>query len=97
VLIAPSTSGDPVALTPALGPHDEVPVEAVALLAPPELLDEPPLLGGALVVELLLLPHPASAASATSAIRASTSVRSRGRSIRRSVLKSPPRFTTHLC
>jgi hypothetical protein len=67
VLIAPSTIGDPLALTPGLGPHDEV----LTLVAPPLLLLLlllllPPLedAPGALEVDELLLPHPASATSA---------------------------------
>jgi hypothetical protein len=57
--------GVPVAFTPALGPHDEVSVDALLLLEPPEdELELPPLLApGALLVLLLLLPHPARIAA----------------------------------
>jgi len=65
VLIVPRLIGEPVAATPALGPHDDVPVEALALLV--VALAVPVLLlvvaAGALLLELLLLllllPHPA--------------------------------------
>jgi hypothetical protein len=55
VLIAPSGIGVPVALTPALGPHDEVSVDAVvgALALVDELDDAAG--AAALLVELLLL------------------------------------------
>jgi hypothetical protein len=64
VSIVPMLIGVPVALTPGLGPHDEVSVDALEL---PELLDELelPLLAAGVLLELLLLPHPASAAAAT--------------------------------
>jgi hypothetical protein len=66
VSIVPMLIGDPVALTPGLGPHDDVSVEPPELLEPP-LLDElePPLLAAGVLLELLLLPHPANAAAAT--------------------------------
>jgi hypothetical protein len=62
VLIVPRSIGVPVALAPGLVPHDDVPVEALALLL--LALDEPPaaLLELALVLLLLLLllpPQPA--------------------------------------
>jgi hypothetical protein len=60
VLIVPRSIGVPVALAPGLLPHDDVPVEALALLL--LALDEPPaaLLELALVLLLLLLlPQPA--------------------------------------
>jgi hypothetical protein len=65
VSIVPMLIGEPVAFTPAFGPHDEVSLDPV--LAVVELLDElvlPPLLApGALLVLLLLLPHPARIAA----------------------------------
>jgi hypothetical protein len=79
VSIVPMLIGVPVAFTPALGPHDEVSVDA--LLELPELLDElelPPLLApGALLVLLLLLPHPARIAAPKTAASA-TNRRTRG-------------------
>jgi hypothetical protein len=72
VSIVPMLIGEPVALTPALGPHDEVSVDALVL----ELLDDelellPPLFAaGALLVLLLLLPHPASIATPKTAASA---------------------------
>jgi len=91
VLIAPNTIGDPLALTPGLGPQDEVltlPDPPLLLLLPP-LEDEPP--GGALVLDELLLPHAASATSAASETTTATAIRSRARGTSRSVLTSPPR------
>src|ERR1700722_17729614 len=62
VLIEPRLIGVPVALTPGLGPHDEVLVDAGAALA--VLLAVAELLAAAVVLALLLLlelllPHPA--------------------------------------
>jgi hypothetical protein len=61
VLIVPRSIGVPVALAPGLVPHDDVPVEALALLL--LALDEPPAalleLALVLLLELLLLPQPA--------------------------------------
>src|ERR1700759_1772228 len=73
VSIVPMLIGEPVAFTPALGPQDEVSLDDVlALLEPLDELVLPPLLAaGALLVLLLLLPHPAStAATAMTAARA---------------------------
>jgi hypothetical protein len=69
VLIEPRLIGVAVAATPGFGPHDEVLLEAL-----PDEPDEPDVLeldaalGAAaeLLLELLLLPHPTSAAAATS-------------------------------
>ena len=76
VSIVPILIGVPVALTPGLGPHDEVSVDPLL-----ELLDElelPPLLAaGALLVLLLLLPHPARIAAPKTAASA-TNRRTRG-------------------
>jgi hypothetical protein len=56
--------GVPVAFTPALGPHDEVSVDALLLEPLEDELELPPLLApGALLVLLLLLPHPARIAA----------------------------------
>jgi hypothetical protein len=69
VSMVPMLIGVPVALTPGFGPHFEVSALAPEL-EPPELLEllellpEPPLL------ELLLLPHPASSATTTAATSA---------------------------
>ncbi|HEY1511397.1 MAG TPA: hypothetical protein VGF93_20480 [Solirubrobacteraceae bacterium] len=75
VSIVPMLIGVPVALTPGLGPHDEVSVEPPELLEELELLDElePPLLAAGVLLELLLLPHPASTAAATTAAIATQS------------------------
>src|SRR5947209_1291282 len=68
VLIVPRLIGVPVAAAPGLGPHDEVLVDAVlALLEVVELAA-----GLELLVELLLLPQPASAARPTIAASAMT-------------------------
>jgi hypothetical protein len=74
VSIVPILIGVPVAFTPGLGPHEEVSVDPL-LLPPP--LDEDPPPADALLLELLLLPHPARAISATAAARATRS-RTRG-------------------
>ncbi|MGO9961744.1 MAG: hypothetical protein ACLP50_38190 [Solirubrobacteraceae bacterium] len=62
VLIVPRLIGVPVAVTPGLGPHDEVPTDADAL-AVVEALAGAALLLALLLLELLelleLLPHPA--------------------------------------
>jgi hypothetical protein len=69
VLIAPSRIVDPVAFTPGFGPHDDVLtlVEVPLLLVDPAVAApvaaDPP----AAVLELPLLPQPASATSAPSA------------------------------
>jgi hypothetical protein len=79
VSIVPILIGEPVAFTPGLGPHLDVSVDAVLL----ELLDddevELPLLlaPGALLVLLLLLPHPAKIATPRTAASA-TNRRTRG-------------------
>jgi hypothetical protein len=73
VSIVPMLIGVPVALTPGFGPHEEVSVAPPLLLdavvaAPALLLDAevaaPPLL----LLDLLLLPQPASATSASAAM-----------------------------
>jgi hypothetical protein len=73
VSIVPMLIGVPVALTPGFGPHVEVsvapPLLLDAVVAPPALLLDaevaaPPLL----LLDLLLLPQPASATSATAAM-----------------------------
>src|ERR1700733_13029927 len=65
VLMVPSLIGVPVAATPGLGPHDEVFVLAAPLLLVVVALDELDAapLAALLLLELLLLPHPASAIS----------------------------------
>jgi hypothetical protein len=94
--MVPMLIGDPVALTPGLGPHDDrlalaVPPPLVPVLPPlvpvlppaldvaaldvAALLDAPP---PAELEVLLLLPHPASASSATAATDASP-IRIRGK------------------
>jgi hypothetical protein len=79
VSIVPILIGVPVAFTPGLGPQDDVSVDALVEL--PELADElvlPPLLApGALLVLLLLLPHPARIATPMTAANA-TNRRTRG-------------------
>src|ERR1700761_6853233 len=71
-LIAPSAIGGPVALTPGLGPQDDVsvlpPAAALLVVAAGALELE---LAAALELLLLLLPHPASATSANAASSAS--------------------------
>jgi hypothetical protein len=75
VLIDPRLIGVPVALTPGFGPHAEVLDDPLLLLLLEVLVDaaeeavvlEAP---GALEVVLPLLPHPASAISATAAASA---------------------------
>jgi hypothetical protein len=78
VSIVPMLIGVPVALTPGFGPHDEVSVDALLL----ELLDElevPPLLApGALLVLLLLLPHPARIAATPKTAASPAHRRARG-------------------
>jgi hypothetical protein len=75
VSIVPILIGVPVAFTPGLGPHDEVSVDALVELL--DVLELPPLLAGALLVLLLLLPHPARIAAPTTAASA-TKRRTRG-------------------
>ncbi|MBV8989733.1 MAG: hypothetical protein JO372_14350 [Solirubrobacterales bacterium] len=64
VSIVPMLIGEPVAVTPGLGPHEEVFVLALLLVfaAAPELELEPP---AALLLLELLLPHAASARKAS--------------------------------
>jgi hypothetical protein len=64
VSIVPMLIGVPVAATPALGPHDEMLVEATLELEPLDVL-EPPLAAAVVVELLLLLPHPARIAIPT--------------------------------
>src|SRR5665213_2253217 len=72
VLIVPRLIGVPVAATPCLGPHDDVPAEALALLVVALALAVLLLLAGALLeLLLLLLPHAASAISVSAASSAS--------------------------
>src|SRR4249919_193067 len=64
VLIDPRLIGVPVALTPGLGPHDEVSLEPPLELVAVVVLELAPLLAAALellllLLLLLLLPHPA--------------------------------------
>ena len=77
VSIVPILIGVPVALTPGLGPHDDVLLEPPLELEPPELvvaleLLDPPLdaLEDPAEVLLLLLPHPARTPAPTSAANA---------------------------
>src|SRR5689334_22101863 len=88
VSIVPILIGVPVALTPGLGPHDEVSVDALVEL--PELVDElepPPL--AALLELLLLLPHPARIATPKTAASAAHR-RTRG-TYSNNLTISPPR------
>jgi hypothetical protein len=91
VSIVPMLIGVPVAFTPGLGPHDEVSVDALVLL---ELLDElelPPLLAaGALLVLLLLLPHPARIAATPKTAASAIHRRARG-TYSNNLTISPPR------
>ncbi|MGZ4180999.1 MAG: hypothetical protein ACXVUL_10015 [Solirubrobacteraceae bacterium] len=77
-----------MAFTPGLGPHDEVSVDPLL-----ELLDDevelPLLAAGALLVLLLLLPHPARIAAPKTAANAS-SRRTRG-TYSNNLTISPPR------
>ncbi|MGZ6669415.1 MAG: hypothetical protein ACXVH3_32530 [Solirubrobacteraceae bacterium] len=88
VSIVPILIGVPVAFTPGLGPHDEVSVDPLL-----ELLDDevelPLLAAGALLVLLLLLPHPARIAAPKTAANAS-SRRTRG-TYSNNLTISPPR------
>jgi hypothetical protein len=91
VLMEPRLIGVPVALTPGLGPHDEVSVDAGAalavLLAVAELLAAAVLL--ALLLLELLLPHPARN---TTPINAATAKLGRTRGHGWNILTfSPPR------
>jgi hypothetical protein len=75
VSIVPMLIGVPVALTPGLGPHDDVsldPVLALAVVLELELELDAPLLpvAAALEVLLLLLPHAASSPAAMTAAKA---------------------------
>jgi hypothetical protein len=83
VLIAPSTIVDPVALTPGFGPQDDVLALADEPEPPPAVVDAPPEDAPAaelgLEVVLLLLPHPASAATTARATSAAGTTRSRAR------------------
>jgi hypothetical protein len=76
VSIVPSLIGVPVAFTPGLGPHVEVLVEPPLALEPLDELEPP--LAAALLVELLLLPHPARIAIPTIATANTTVSRIRG-------------------
>ncbi|MGZ4233506.1 MAG: hypothetical protein ACXVUE_21320 [Solirubrobacteraceae bacterium] len=82
----------PVAFTPGLVPHFDVSLDA--LLELPELLDEvelPPLLApGALLVLLLLLPHPARIAATPTTAANATHRRARG-TYSNNLTISPPR------
>jgi hypothetical protein len=83
VSMVPMLIGVPVALTPGLGPHDEVLTEVpllVLVLAAVEPAADDELLAGALLplLLLLLLPHAASATRASAANSASQ-IRVRGR------------------
>ncbi|MGZ4331150.1 MAG: hypothetical protein ACXVXL_24480 [Solirubrobacteraceae bacterium] len=88
VSIVPILIGVPVAFPPGLGPHDEVSVDPLL-----ELLDDevelPLLAAGALLVLLLLLPHPARIAAPKTAANAS-SRRTRG-TYSNNLTISPPR------
>jgi hypothetical protein len=87
VSIVPMLIGVPVAFTPALGPHDDVSLDPV--LAVVELVLPPLLAAGALLVLLLLLPHPARIAAPKTAANAS-SRRARG-TYSNNLTISPPR------
>jgi hypothetical protein len=87
VSIVPMLIGVPVAFTPALGPHDDVSLDPV--LAVVELVLPPLLAAGALLVLLLLLPHPARIAAPKTAANAS-SRRTRG-TYSNNLTISPPR------
>jgi hypothetical protein len=85
VSIVPMLIGEPVALTPGLGPHEEVlPDPVLALVVPLVLelvaLDAPlaPVL--ALLVLLLLLPQPASSIAAPTSMASAMPARVRKRS-----------------
>jgi hypothetical protein len=78
VSIVPILIGVPVAFTPGLGPHDEVSLDPVLAVVELDELVLPPLLAaGALLVLLLLLPHPARIATPMTAASA-TKRRTRG-------------------
>ena len=76
VSIVPMLIGVPVAATPGFGPHDDVPLDAVLELEPPDVddvaLDPPPLADPPLelLLLLLLLPHAASNTAPMTAARA---------------------------
>jgi hypothetical protein len=64
VSIVPMLIGEPVAFTPGLGPHDDVSLDPLLAVVELDELVLPPLLApGALLVLLLLLPHPARIAA----------------------------------
>jgi hypothetical protein len=64
VSIVPMLIGEPVAFTPGLGPHDDVLLDPLLAVVELDELVLPPLLApGALLVLLLLLPHPARIAA----------------------------------
>jgi hypothetical protein len=77
VSIVPMLIGVPVAFTPALGPHDDVSLDPLLAVELDELVLPPLLAAGALLVLLLLLPHPARMAAPKTAANAS-SRRARG-------------------
>ncbi len=85
VSIVPMLIGVPVALTPGLGPHDEVSVDPPPLLElVVALADEPPpddddVAGGLPMVLLLVLLPQAASATTASAISSVNQIRLRGR------------------
>jgi hypothetical protein len=82
--------GVPVAFTPGLGPHDDVSLDPVLAAVELDELVLPPLLAaGALLVLLLLLPHPTRIAAPKTAANAS-SRRTRG-TYSNNLTISPPR------
>jgi hypothetical protein len=89
VSIVPMLIGEPVAFTPGLGPHDDVSLDPVLALVELDELVLPPLAAGALLVLLLLLPHPARMAAPKTAANAS-SRRARG-TYSNNLTISPPR------
>jgi hypothetical protein len=82
VLIDPRLIGVPVALTPGLGPHDEVSLEPPLELVAVVVLELAPLLAAALelLLLLLLLPHPASSRTAPASRASAMLERKRKRS-----------------
>jgi hypothetical protein len=77
VSIVPMLIGVPVALTPGLGPQDDVSVEPPVLALAAEVLLDAALLLELLLLLLLLLPHPASTIRPMTAVSARDS-RTRG-------------------
>src|SRR6476469_2880914 len=73
VSIVPMLIGVPVAFTPGLGPHDDVSLDPVLAVVALDELVLPPLAAGALLVLLLLPPHPARLAAPGPAANASSS------------------------